>query len=117
MGEWPSTTGMSARTGWLCGILNGLLNLAKTTHGFYLSPLVTHSDNSTISKPSKFSNEQLLLDPLSFVQQVDLALFLRYAGRLDESIAVYKNAFDLNPEAAIEFRQDYLVSFSPERPV
>lgn len=52
-----------------------------------------------------------MLDPLSFVEQVNLALFLRYAGRLDESIAAYKNAFDLNPEAAIDFRQDYLVIF------
>jgi tetratricopeptide (TPR) repeat protein len=52
-----------------------------------------------------------MLDPLSFVEQVNLALFLRYAGRLDESIAAYKNAFDLNPEAAIDFRQDCLVIF------
>ena len=52
-----------------------------------------------------------MLDPLSFVQQVNLALFLRSAGRLDESIAVYKIAFDLNPEAAPEYWQDYLVTY------
>jgi len=52
-----------------------------------------------------------ILDPLSFVQQVNLALLLGYAGRLDESIAVYKNAFDLNPEAAPDYWQDYLVIY------
>jgi TolB-like protein/Flp pilus assembly protein TadD len=52
-----------------------------------------------------------VLDPLSFVEQVNLALFLRYAGRLDESIAAYKYAFDLNPEAAVDYRQDYLVIY------
>ena len=52
-----------------------------------------------------------VLDPLSFVQQVNLALFLRYAGRLDDSIAAYKIAFDLNPEAAIAFREDYVAIF------
>jgi len=56
-----------------------------------------------------------MLDPLSFAQQVNLALFLRYAGRLDESIAAYKNAFDLNPEAAVVYRQDYLVIYLLKR--
>ena len=51
------------------------------------------------------------LDPLNFVYQVNLALFLRYAGRLEESIAAYKIAFDLNPEAATDYREDYLVIF------
>jgi tetratricopeptide (TPR) repeat protein len=48
---------------------------------------------------------------LGFVTQVNFALLLRSAGRLDESIAVYKLAFDLYPDAAPEYRQDYLVSY------
>lgn len=45
------------------------------------------------------------LEPLSFVHQINLGNYLRFAGRLDEAIAVYQTSLDLshgNEDDAIE---------------
>jgi tetratricopeptide (TPR) repeat protein len=58
-----------------------------------------------------YQQQAVALDPLSYVNHTNLAVFLKSAGRLNESIQAFQAALELNPDADEEFLTDFLQTY------